>query len=82
MMSYLGIDFSGLNYAYHGLPAGMDAHVNRPPLAKVSRGRFRVVGCGAFRLDFDGGLGGEDKRRRSILRDPRACVRYPVSGKE
>jgi hypothetical protein len=26
---------------------------------RVSRGRFRVVGCGAFRLDFDGGLGGE-----------------------
>jgi hypothetical protein len=25
---------------------------------RVSRGRFRVVGCGAFRLDFDGGLGG------------------------
>jgi hypothetical protein len=24
---------------------------------RVSRGRFRVVGCGAFRLDFDGGLG-------------------------
>jgi serine protease Do len=26
---------------------------------RVSRGRFRVVGCRAFRLDFDGGLGGE-----------------------
>ena len=26
---------------------------------RVSRGRFRVVGCGAFRLGFDGGLGGE-----------------------
>jgi hypothetical protein len=27
--------------------------------AWVSQGRFRVVGCGAFRLGFDGGLGGE-----------------------
>jgi GcrA cell cycle regulator len=26
---------------------------------RVSQGRFRVVGCGAFRLGFDGGLGGE-----------------------
>jgi hypothetical protein len=26
---------------------------------RVSQGRFGVVGCGAFRLDFDGGLGGE-----------------------
>src|ERR1700730_17887860 len=25
----------------------------------VSQGRFRVVGCGAFRLGFDGALGGE-----------------------
>jgi hypothetical protein len=25
---------------------------------RVSQGRFRVVGCGAFRLGFDGGLGG------------------------
>jgi hypothetical protein len=29
---------------------------------RVSRGRFGVVGCGAFRLDFDGGLGGEAER--------------------
>jgi hypothetical protein len=27
----------------------------------VSQGRFRVVGCGAFRLGFDGGLGGESE---------------------
>jgi hypothetical protein len=26
---------------------------------QVSQGRFRVVGCGTFRLGFDGGLGGE-----------------------
>ena len=26
---------------------------------RVSQGRFRVVECGAFRLGFDGGLGGE-----------------------
>src|ERR1700722_10706818 len=26
---------------------------------RVSQGRFRVVGCRAFRLGFDGGLGGE-----------------------
>jgi len=26
---------------------------------RVSQCRFRVVGCGAFRLGFDGGLGGE-----------------------
>ena len=26
---------------------------------RVSQGRFRVVRCGAFRLGFDGGLGGE-----------------------
>src|SRR6202047_2463762 len=26
---------------------------------QLSQGRFRVVGCGAFRLGFDGGLGGE-----------------------
>jgi hypothetical protein len=27
--------------------------------SRVSQGCFRVVGCGAFRLGFDGGLGGE-----------------------
>ena len=27
-------------------------------------------------------IGGDGKRPVSILRDPRACVRYPVSGKE
>jgi hypothetical protein len=27
MMSYLGIDFSGLNYAYHGLSASVNVHV-------------------------------------------------------
>jgi hypothetical protein len=32
---------------------------SRPNGRRVSQGRFRVVGCGAFRLDFDGGLGGE-----------------------
>src|SRR5207302_8824196 len=26
---------------------------------QVSQGRFRVVGCGTFRLGFDGSLGGE-----------------------
>jgi hypothetical protein len=26
---------------------------------RVSQGRFRVVGCGAFHLDFEGGLGSE-----------------------
>src|ERR1700730_6722766 len=29
-------------------------------------GRFRVVGCGAFRLDFDGGLGGEGRGNRAV----------------
>src|ERR1700674_5790394 len=33
----------------------------------VSRGRFRVVGCGAFRLDFDGGLGGEAEETALFL---------------
>ena len=33
---------------------------------RVSRGRFRVVGCGAFRLDFDGGLGGEAEETAHI----------------
>ena len=30
---------------------------------RVSRGRFRDVGCGAFRLDFDGGLGSDARKR-------------------
>ena len=30
-------------------------------------GRFRVVGCGAFRLDFDGGLGGEAEETALFL---------------
>src|SRR6202035_6070224 len=34
---------------------------------RVSRGRFRVVGCGAFRLDFDGGLGGEAEETALFL---------------
>src|ERR1700730_9521094 len=34
---------------------------------RVSRGRFRVVGCGAFRLDFDGGLGGETQESALFL---------------
>src|SRR6202035_5104958 len=34
---------------------------------RVSRGRFRVVGCGAFRLDFDGGLGGESEETALFL---------------
>src|ERR1700726_2390692 len=32
-----------------------------------TRGRFRVVGCGAFRLDFDGGLGGEAEETALFL---------------
>ena len=28
-------------------------------LARTAAGSLRVVGCGAFRLGFDGGLGGE-----------------------
>jgi hypothetical protein len=34
---------------------------------RVSRARFRVVGCGAFRLDFDGGLGGEAEETALFL---------------
>ena len=34
---------------------------------RVSRGCFRVVGCGAFRLDFDGGLGGEAEETALFL---------------
>jgi hypothetical protein len=34
---------------------------------RVSQGRFRVVGCGAFRLDFDGGLGGEAEETALFL---------------
>src|ERR1700726_711211 len=34
---------------------------------RVSRGRFRVVGCGAFRLGFDGGLGGEAEETALFL---------------
>jgi hypothetical protein len=33
----------------------------------VSRGRFRVAGCGAFRLDFDGGSGGEAEETALFL---------------
>jgi hypothetical protein len=34
---------------------------------RVSRGRFRVVGCGAFRQDFDGGLGSEAEETALFL---------------
>jgi hypothetical protein len=33
---------------------------------RVSQGRFRVVGCGAFRLGFDGGLGGKAEEPAKI----------------
>ena len=34
---------------------------------RVSQGRFRVVGCGEFRLDLDGDLGGEAKETALFL---------------
>ena len=40
-------------------PETKNALDSRPNSHRVSRGRFRVVGCGAFHLGFDGGLGGE-----------------------
>ena len=46
----------------------------------VFRGRFQVVGCGAFRLDFDGGLGGEARRRHpsySVFADVVAFPNLP-----
>src|SRR5580704_12539846 len=57
---------------------------------------FRVVGCGAFRLDFDGGLGGEAEETALFLpvmrqvfaqsqqparkRDRNPCDRPPPTG--
>src|ERR1700730_18267813 len=43
---------------------------SRPNGRRVSRGRFRVVGCGAFRLDFDGGLGVPWPRQAGAGRGP------------
>jgi hypothetical protein len=41
-------------------------------------GRFGVVGCGAFRLDFEGGLGGEAGARQP---NPRECRGFSHIGK-
>jgi hypothetical protein len=43
---------------------------------RVSRGRFRVVGCGAFRLGFDGGLGGEAEETALFL----PVIGHPSAG--
>ena len=48
-------------------PETKNALHSRPNGRRVSRGRFRVVGCGAFRLDFDGGLGGEAEETALFL---------------
>jgi hypothetical protein len=54
---------------------------------RVSRGRFRVVGCGALRLDFDSGLGGEAEETvlflpvmRQVLAQPQQPARRQLDG--
>jgi hypothetical protein len=54
---------------------------------RVSRCRFRVVGCGAFRLDFDGDLGGEAEETalflpvmRQVLTQPQQPARRQLDG--
>ena len=44
---------------------------------RVSRGRFRVVGWGAFGLDLDGGLGGEAKETALFLPIMRQVLAQP-----
>ena len=41
---------------------------------RVSQGRFRVVGCGAFRLGFDGGLGDEVENMSLFAPDVRQVL--------
>jgi hypothetical protein len=44
-----------------------NAEGSRPNGRRVSRGRFRVVGCEVFRPDFEEGLGGEAERTALFL---------------
>jgi hypothetical protein len=53
---------------------------SRPNGRRVSRGHFRVVGCGAFRLDFDGGLGGEAEETALFLPVMRQVLRFSARG--